>query len=191
MAGLAERFAIGEVLLADNFELKDNEAVKHTVGALNRRRVPIRHLGAGDRLSAAGVDVDVLHPPAGWRGRTANENSVVLLVRHGEGSILLTGALQVAGLAAMLQQPRRPVDVLQAPHHASARIDVAGLLRWCKPRLVVSSQAAPRTSSKSPYEGGPWLFWTTYERGAVTVRSEAAGLAARGYRSGQIELAAR
>jgi competence protein ComEC len=193
VAGLAERFAIGEVLLADNFELKNNEAVKHTVSVLSRRGVPIRHVSAGDRLSAAGVELDVLHPPAGWRGRTANEDSVVLLVRHGEGSILLTGDLEGAGMAKLLQQPRRSVDVLQAPHHGSnsALVDVEGLLRWCKPRLVVSSQAAPRSSGKSRYEGGPWVFWTTYERGAVTVRSGESGLIARGYRSGQLELPAR
>jgi len=133
----------------------------------------------------------VLHPQPGWRGRTANENSVVLLVRHGEASTLLTGDLEGAGLATLLQQPRPPVDVLQVPHHGRTRIDVEGLLRWCAPRLVVSSQAAPRGGGKSPYEGGPWVFWTTYDRGAVTVRSEASELAVRGYRSGAIELPGR
>jgi competence protein ComEC len=191
VVGLVERFAIGEVLMADNFTLKDNPAVRYTQEVLDRRGVPIRHLAAGDRLTAGGAQMDVLHPRAGWRGATANENSLVVQVRHGDGLLLLTGDLEGAGLDELLRQPPRAVDILQAPHHGSTRINIEGLLRWSTPRLVISSQGAPRTNAVSPYARGPAPFWTTYEHGAIRVRSGSAGLTASGYRSGSLDLPAR
>ena len=50
-------------------------------------------------------------PPRGWRGINANENSVVLQVRHQESVILLTGDIEGAGLAALLRQPLLNKDI--------------------------------------------------------------------------------
>src|SRR5262249_12950267 len=140
---LAERFAVGRVLTSDSFAERRTVAVDYTMQELKRRKVSVATLGAGDRLAAGEGTIDVLHPPRGWVGQATNEQSIVLLLRHDERSLLLTGDLEGAGLAALLRQPAREIDVLQAPHHGSARLDVEGLLRWCRPRLAVSCQGAP------------------------------------------------
>jgi competence protein ComEC len=134
--------------------------------------------------------MDVLHPPRGWVGRTANEQSVVMLLRHEGRSILLTGDVEGAGLEALLRQPARPVDVLQAPHHGSGRLDVEGLLRWCRPGLVVSCQGPPAGGrTGQTYRDAGIEFWPTWQHGAVTVRSGRGGLSARGHRGGEWEAA--
>src|SRR5262249_30874252 len=62
-----------------------------------------------DRLTAGEVSLEVLHPPA--QGPEGNENSrsLVLLVRHGRHSLLLTGDLEGPGLERVLKMA--PVQV--------------------------------------------------------------------------------
>lgn len=187
---LAERFAIGRVLAADSFAERKTSAIAHTLDELDRRKIPLTKVGAGDRLMAADVTIDVLHPPRGWVGRTTNEQSVVLLIRHADRSLLLTGDLEGEGLAALLRQPPREIDLLQAPHHGSGQFDVEGLLRWSRPRLAVSCQAAPtsdRTGQRYRSAGVP--LWTTWQHGAITVSAGRGGLRVRGHRGAARDLA--
>jgi competence protein ComEC len=134
---------------------------------------------------AGDVVFDVLHPPRGFRPPGENARSLVLSVRHGGNVLLLTGDLEKEGLAEVLRLPRRKVDVLQAPHHGSAGVDVAGLVRWCTPKLVVSSQGPPRSPrAREAYETASH-FWTTHDHGAITVYSRGAGVAVEAFRTGR------
>jgi competence protein ComEC len=182
---LADRFAIGRVLCTPTFADKPTQAVRITLRELHRRRIPIGHLVAGQRLRSSGVEMDVLHPPAGWPGGNENTRSIVLEVRHGGHVLLLTGDLEGEGLAEVLSLRPRRVDVLMAPHHGSHRIDVTALTKWCRPGLVVSCQGLPRGAGRAPgmYRAEGAEFWSTQEQGAVELRSDETGLSARGYRS--------
>lgn len=185
LADLAERFALGRVLTSDSFFDRKTPAIEVTRDRLRRHGVPVERLGAGDRLSAGEASIDVLHPPRGFVG-TTNEESVVLLLTHAGRSVLLTGDLEGAGLAALLRQPARRTDVIQAPHHGSSKPDAEGLLRWCSPRLAVSCQAAPadgRTAER--YHKVGVEFWTTWKHGAVSVSVGPDGVSAAGHRGGQ------
>jgi competence protein ComEC len=188
LVGLVERFPVGRVLVADSFQTKKNAPVEHTLQTLERRGVKIEHIFAGDRLVGGEVVLDVLHPPHGWRGRTANENSVVVQVRHADSLLLLTGDLEGDGLAALLRQPPRPIDVLQAPHHGSRRIDVDGLMNWARPQLVLSCQGPPAGRAPPSYARGRTEFWTTWDHGAIMVTGHASGLKVRGHRRGELDL---
>jgi competence protein ComEC len=183
LVGLAERFTIGRVLTSASFEDKNNAAVRHTLAELERRRIRRETLQAGDRLAAAGVTIEVLHPPAGFTGSNENTRSLVLQVLHRDHSILLTGDLEKEGLYRLIGTPPRPTDVLQAPHHGSASVDGGALVRWCMPNLVVSCQGAPRgvKSAEAMYRRDGVEYWTTHARGAVTVRSGKHGLTAEAY----------
>jgi hypothetical protein len=76
--------------------------------------------------------------------------------------------------------------VLMAPHHGSSRIDGRALIRWCGPGLVISSQGPPRgDKAEAMYTLDDVEYWTTHARGAVTVRSRAAGLEAEAYHDGR------
>jgi competence protein ComEC len=187
LAGLVERFAVGRVLTSPTFEDKKNEAVAHTLEVLRRRRIPHETIRAGDKLSAGGVTLRVLHPPLHFKGSSENSRSVVLEVQHQGCRLLLTGDLEAEGLQRVLRLPPRKVDVLMAPHHGSHRVDGAALLRWCRPRLVVSCQGPPRSPGKAEaiYKRAGVEFWTTHAQGAITVRSGPAGLVVETFRDGQ------
>ncbi len=70
-----------------------------------------------------GMTIDVLHPPAGLVPHTiprSNDNCIVLKLTKAEVSILLTGDIEEAGLAALLQtHPSLRAAVLKVPHHGS------------------------------------------------------------------------
>src|SRR5438876_11150173 len=50
---------------------------------------------------------------------------------------ILTGYLQGLGLDAVLSQPGRPVDILQASHHGSRTSNTPALASCAWPRVVV------------------------------------------------------
>jgi competence protein ComEC len=114
LPALLERFAVGQLSCTPTFADKAIPGVPVTLAALQRWGVPVRILQAGDRLSAGPVDMEVLHPPATGPAGRENFRSMVLLVRHGEHSLLLTGDLEGPGLARVLSLPLPRVDVLMA-----------------------------------------------------------------------------
>jgi len=111
----------------------------------------------------------------------------VLLLRHADQTILLTGDLEKAGLERVLTLPAPRIDVLMAPHHGSRTANTPGLAEWSRPRVVVSCQGPPRgwLSRPEPYTNKGATFLGTWPHGAVTVRSSRAGLIVETYRSGQ------
>ncbi|MBI3184744.1 MAG: DNA internalization-related competence protein ComEC/Rec2 [Myxococcales bacterium] len=79
--------------------------------------------------------LEVLGPP---RDRVllegVNDRSVVIQVRHGAVSFLLTGDVEEAGEEAL---PLSPVTVLKAPHHGSRTSSSPALVETTRPRYVV------------------------------------------------------
>lgn len=83
------------------------------------KAVPVVRVGAGQQLRLGAAAVDVLSPPRdGTLGREPNDNSLVLRIRTGDGSVLLTGDVEVAAQQRLLRRPDLlRADVLKVPHH--------------------------------------------------------------------------
>jgi len=93
-------------------------------------RLKAEALAAGDRLDlGSGVALEVQHPAAGYQGRGANDNSLVLrLLWRGEPLALLPGDVQRDGIEDMLEHGRDVrAGVLLLPHHGS-KSSLSGLL---------------------------------------------------------------
>jgi competence protein ComEC len=170
---LLERFAVGQVSHTPTFPDRKLRAVEVALKAIERRGVPTRVVKAGDRLTAGDVQMEVLHPPVIGPEGNENARSLVLLVRQAGHTILLTGDLEGPGLARLLSLPPQQVDVLMAPHHGSPTTSPPALAQWARPSLVVSSEGRPRSGGqvRKVYEAVGARYLTTWERGAVTVRS--------------------
>ena len=80
------------------------------------RQIPIRWVAAGQTFGP----FTVLHPPAAWipRRNDQNNDSVVLLLKDGPATALLTGDIERS-----IPVPDR-VDVLKVPHHGSKGVKV-------------------------------------------------------------------
>lgn len=105
--------------------------------------VPIIDAQVGERGRAGGSEWEVLGPGRVLRGTDSdpNNSSLVLALRAGSVSILLTGdAEQVSQSALLRQVGTGPIeaDVLKVPHHGSANQD-AEFLDRVRARITVTS----------------------------------------------------
>jgi competence protein ComEC len=184
---LLDRFTVGQVTRTRTFADKQAPGVEHVVSELDRRGIPVRVVEAGEVLSAGPVTLEVLHPPAEGVAGNENARSLVLAVRHAGHTILLTGDLEGEGMRRVLSLPPVHCQVLMAPHHGSRAADPAGLASWARPGVVISCQGAPRTpgGTRDVYSAQGAQFLSTWEEGAVTVRSHVTGLVVETFRTRQ------
>ncbi len=98
-----------------------------------------RAVAAGDTLYAApAVTLTVRHPSA----RTdldQNNRSVVLELEAFGWRALMTGDLEAAGEARLLERGLAPVDILKVAHHGSATSSTAAFLAATQPALALVS----------------------------------------------------
>ena len=185
LPSLLERFTIGQVTCTPTFSEKPTPGVRFTLEALQREKIPVRIVSAGDRLSAGPVEMEIIHPPAIGPEGNENTRSMVMLVRHAGHTILLTGDLEGAGLERVLAMDIPNIDVLMAPHHGSRASNTPRLAAWARPKLVVSCEGVPRgfIRAAEPYSESGARFLGTWPHGAVTLRSHTTGLVVETFRS--------
>lgn len=107
-----------------------------------RRRTAWRWLQRGDQLDLGGVEVRLHHPGiSDWqRQKVRNDDSLVLELRYGQVSILLTGDIGREVEQALLPTlDLLPIVVLKSPHHGSGTSSSEEFINAIKPRLVLVS----------------------------------------------------
>lgn len=115
-----------------------------TVGpSVRRLAVPPRHPATrvinchrGGRWRWDGVEFAWLHPGA-TRLEGDNDTSCVLRVSVGEHSFLLTGDIEAAAEAQLVQAGLDSVDVVVAPHHGSKTSSSAAFVEATSPRWII------------------------------------------------------
>ncbi|MFL5349142.1 MAG: DNA internalization-related competence protein ComEC/Rec2 [Hyalangium sp.] len=115
-----------------------------------------------------------------------NDRSVVVLVRHGDVTVLLAGDVEEAGEEVMLDR-LGPVTVLKAPHHGSRTSSTEPFLAKTRPRFVVfcvgrrNRFGFPHPEIIERYRAlGTECFRTDVD-GAVTLESDGRDVRLHGY----------
>ncbi len=143
--------------------LRDGHAVPHTPCA------------AGQAWAWDGVRFEVLHPLATDLEQRLKSNalSCVLRVQGSHGSLLLTGDIEAAQEAALVQRAGASLrsDVLLVPHHGSRTSSTGAFLDAVAPRTAVV-QAGYRSRYGHP---APDVLARYRARGIAVVRSDACG----------------
>lgn len=103
--------------------------------------VPHVTLGAGDTLQFGNVFADVFWPPtASANARSRNDDSVVLRIRMGDRSILLTGDIESASELALIRSGQKlAVDVVKVAHHGSRTSSIEKFVSASHPRYAIIS----------------------------------------------------
>jgi competence protein ComEC len=153
-------------------------------------RVSWRTVQAGDREQFDAVEIRVWHPPLPeWeRQRIRNEDSIVLEVRLGSVSILLTGDIGREGERAILSriEPGR-LTVLKAGHHGSATSSAPELLAALAPAAVIFSAGRdnrfghPHPTVVERFEARGTAIFRTDRDGAVFVETDGTTVQMRGW----------
>lgn len=154
----------------------DGVLVKDLRGAAGSRAVE-RELEVGAPVRQLGeATFQVLGPPVDRvLLESENDRSLVLLLRHGAVSFLLTGDLEEAGEERI---EAGPVTVMKAPHHGSRTSSTPGLLGMARPQHVVFCVGAhnrfgfPHREVVERYEALGARCYRTDRDGAVTFRSD-------------------
>jgi len=110
--------------------------------AAQRTRTTWRALQTGDRFAIGGVEVRVHHPPLpDWERQTVrNDDSLVVELRHGDVSMLLTGDIGREVEATLLPTlDLLPTVVLKVAHHGSGTSSSAAFLDHVRPAIAVIS----------------------------------------------------
>lgn len=139
--------------------------------------VPVYVVRRGDRLRFGAVEVDVLWPPPG--ADSANDDSVVLRLRYGRRTFLLTGDIESRTERALVAAGERlRSDALKVAHHGSRTSSTDAFVAATRPAFAIIS-----VGRDSPY-GHPhpevlrrWRdvgtqVLTTGERGLITVSTD-------------------
>lgn len=95
-------------------------------------------LQAGDVLRFGDVEVSVLWPPAEGNG-SDNNNSVVLQIKLGDRSILLTGDIEKAAERSLIASTQLKADVVKVPHHGSKTSSTDDFVQATKPTYAIIS----------------------------------------------------
>ncbi|MCL6478623.1 MAG: DNA internalization-related competence protein ComEC/Rec2 [Peptococcaceae bacterium] len=168
---LTGRFDIGKVLVSpagyrEETAERADPAYGKMLAAMDEKNIPVREVISGDVLTLDPlVAVEVLGPGAALLTGTRsdlNNNSVVLSIRYGWKSFLLTGDIEEAGQARLVEGGfRLRHSVLKVPHHGS-RYVVPEFIYRVKPDLSVISvgrnsfgQPDPGTVALAGAEGKP------------------------------------
>ena len=105
-----------------------------------RRRSAWRSLQRGDRIDLGGVELRVHHPPLpDWeRQKVRNDDSLVLELRYGQVSVLLTGDIGKEVEQSLIPSlDLLPTVILKSPHHGSGTSSSQEFIEAVKPDFVV------------------------------------------------------
>jgi competence protein ComEC len=140
--------------------------------------VPVDKIGAGDVLRFGNVSAQVLWPPA-TRDDSApsrNNDSVMLLIRYGEKSLLLTGDIEKEGEAAVLREGiDLTSDLVKVAHHGSKTSSIEAFVAATRPSLAIISVGRtsmfghPNKDVVERWRASGAEVMTTGQRGTISV----------------------
>jgi competence protein ComEC len=150
--------------------------------------VPVYLVGRGDRLRFGAVTLEVLWPPAAEGAAdapSANNDSIVLRLRLGRRTILLTGDAEADAERALVSDgDDLACDVLKVAHHGSRTSSTQTFVDAARPALAVvsvgqdSSYGHPHAEVLRRLRDSGALVLTTGERGTITVSTDGEDLKA-------------
>jgi competence protein ComEC len=150
--------------------------------------VPVYLVGRGDRLRFGAVTLEVLWPPLAegdGDAPSANNDSIVLRIRFGRRTLLLTGDAEAPAEASLVAAgDDLACDVLKVAHHGSRTSSTQAFVNATRPALAVvsvgqdSPHGHPHAEVMQRLRDAGALVITTGERGTVTVTTDGEDLRA-------------
>lgn len=182
---IARSFEIGQALRAT--------AVSHSLDpfdqAVASAGLPLRRLMRGETLEIDGARIEVLSPSGDESTSMSDNNqSLVLRVRFGKRSFLLTGDIEKGAEARLVAaDDDLRTDVLKVAHHGSRTSSTEEFLERVKPQHAVISVAYPSLFGHPHEEVIERLhahkarIWKTSECGAITISTDGNDLRVQTY----------
>jgi competence protein ComEC len=178
---IARNFSVRAALLG-RAERRGEAEFMRLSETLGRERVPVELVGRGDTLRFGAVAVDVLWPPRAGEatgGFSENNDSIVLRVRYGARSFLLTGDIERDAEAALVAaHDELQSDVVKVAHHGSKTSSTESFVAATRPSVVVISVGHtspfghPDANVVARWRASGAQILQTGRRGTVTVSTD-------------------
>lgn len=149
--------------------------------------IAVQSIECGAVLKDESAEFICLHPNSGTDYADVNEASVVLALRYGEFSALLTGDLEEGGEQEILEREKKDghlrwpaggFSILKAGHHGSKTSDSEAWLSKVRPRMTLiscgkdNSYGHPHKEALERLEAAGSQILQTTECGAIRVESD-------------------
>jgi competence protein ComEC len=143
--------------------------------------VPVDQIGAGDVLHFGAVSAAVLWPPPirDEKAPSRNNDSIMLLVRYGEKSFLLTGDIEKQGETAVLREGiDLGTDLVKVAHHGSKTSSIEAFVAATHPSLAIISVGRtsmfghPNKEVVERWRASGAEVMTTGQRGTISVTTD-------------------
>ena len=145
---------------------------------LRNRETPLQIVNAGDVLKFGEVQIDVLWPPRATEDAPSrNNDSVVLRVRYGERTFLLTGDIEKP-TEELLRFAQMRSDVVKVPHHGSRSSSTDAFVAAVQPTVAIISVGRtsmfghPHTEVVERWRAAGAQVLTTGDSGMITVTTD-------------------
>ncbi len=183
VADVTSAYDVREVLTAQQFrgQCAGNAPGEAMLLRLDELERPPRSVAPGDELPLGRrTRIEILWPPRGLSAspELANDESMVLRLRHGDRTILFTGDIQEAALRTLLKDPASlKADILVAPHHGSCEPSTAAFVAAVNPSVILSSNDRTLTTKQRNFEKliGSRELYRTHRCGAIAVKIDRNG----------------
>ncbi len=116
-----------------------DEALDALAALAARHRCQVSYIEAGDAMEDGSWRLGCLYPEAEASSEDRNDLSMVLKVRAGKVSFLMTGDISSAVEAKLPARQIRDLDVLKAAHHGSRYASSEAFLKTASPKMAVIS----------------------------------------------------
>jgi competence protein ComEC len=143
--------------------------------------VPVRLVGRGDILRFGAVEAEVLWPTRNddLNAPSRNNDSVVLRLRFGNRTFLLTGDIEKDAEAALTSAPAElHCDVVKVAHHGSRTSSIDAFVRATRPAYAVISVGLssifghPHAEVLERWRASGAQILTTGQRGTITFSTD-------------------
>jgi competence protein ComEC len=173
-------FAVRATLVARS-PANDPEFAKFSA-TLSETQTHVETIQAGDTIHFGEVEVRVLWPRAGGE-TSANNDSVVVRIKFGERSILLTGDIEKAAERDLItSQQELKADVVKTPHHGSKTSSTLPFVLATKPAFAIISVGQhsmfghPHREVVERWQANGATVLTTGNCGTITVTTDGSNL---------------
>lgn len=143
-----EKLNVKNIIISKQAEM--SEEFKNIIEIANKRKIPIRVVTSGDRISADDTThIDILYPEGTLKYDDLNNNSIVAKLNYGKFSMLFTGDIEKEAEQHLINLYKETnilnSTVLKVPHHGSKSSSTELFLDTVKPRISLIGVGASNT----------------------------------------------
>lgn len=193
---LASVWGLARVWITRRMRDEPSPSWSRVEAALRELGVEVRLIGAGDVLRVGPARIEILWPDASeTEGLDDNDTSVVAMVTAGGTDaprVLLTGDIEGPAMARVLKaRPGLRAEVIELPHHGSARERAYRFLSSVGPSVVLQSTGPSRLDDpRWGHVRGGRAWYATAERGGAWASIDRDGAVSHGWAVGREQLTA-